>query len=95
MLPILISFLESHSQFLQPLMFLLAWLLIGLFVSTVISATVDVAKRSRKMHEIPCHSCRYCTNNYYLKCTIHPSIALTESAINCFDFQPESSIYKS
>lgn len=42
----------------------------------------------KRLHEIPCHSCTYFTNNYCLKCTVHPSRALTEEAIACPDYEP-------
>ncbi|WP_348251226.1 hypothetical protein [Leptolyngbya subtilissima] len=39
------------------------------------------------MHKIPCAECRYFTNDHRLKCPIHPKIALSESAIDCPDFE--------
>jgi RNA polymerase subunit RPABC4/transcription elongation factor Spt4 len=42
------------------------------------------------MHQIPCHNCQFFTNNYRLKCTVHPSIANTEEAIDCSDYQPKT-----
>lgn len=38
------------------------------------------------LHQIPCSRCRYFTNSCYLKCTINPHIAGSESAIECRDF---------
>ena len=89
MLPLITSFFANYGEMLRPVFVLLAWLLSGLMISTVIHAIVDVVKRSQTMHSIPCHSCRYCTRSYYLKCTVHPSIAFSESAINCLDFNPD------
>jgi hypothetical protein len=43
---------------------------------------------AKTMHQIPCARCRYFTNDYRLKCSVHPQIANTEGAINCRDYQP-------
>ncbi|MEP0748961.1 hypothetical protein [Coleofasciculus sp. FACHB-125] len=40
------------------------------------------------MHSVPCTNCRYFTGDYRLKCTVQPSIAQTEEAINCSDYRP-------
>lgn len=37
----------------------------------------------------PCDRCRYLSCNPYLKCALHPSIALTARAINCTDYHPK------
>lgn len=37
-------------------------------------------------HKIPCRRCRYFSLNPYLCCAIHPSLALTEQAIDCPDY---------
>jgi hypothetical protein len=38
------------------------------------------------MHQIPCSRCGFFTNNYRLKCTVHPLAANTEAAIDCTDY---------
>jgi hypothetical protein len=63
----------------------LTWGIIILLFLTIWSAirgSVDTAKR---MHQIPCTKCQFFTDDYRLKCTVHPSIANTEAAINCSD----------
>ncbi|WP_416674387.1 hypothetical protein [Egbenema bharatensis] len=42
----------------------------------------------KRLHRVPCHRCVYFTGNYHLKCTVHPHTALTETAIDCRDFEP-------
>jgi hypothetical protein len=37
----------------------------------------------------PCDRCRYLSCNSYLKCALHPSVALTERAIDCKDYHPK------
>ncbi|WP_322744170.1 MULTISPECIES: hypothetical protein [unclassified Coleofasciculus] len=40
------------------------------------------------MHQIPCAYCQFFTNDHRLKCTVNPSIASSENAINCRDYCP-------
>ncbi|MGK7958023.1 MAG: hypothetical protein AB4063_22620 [Crocosphaera sp.] len=58
-----------------------------MLVSSIIGMIVDVIKRSKKMHQIPCSDCQYFTNDYRLKCPVNPFQASTEAAINCQDYQ--------
>lgn len=37
-----------------------------------------------------CHRCRYFSDNSYLKCALHPVTALTEQAVDCADYCPNS-----
>lgn len=37
-------------------------------------------------HQIPCQNCRFFNQNFYLKCAVHPSEALSAEAINCPDY---------
>ncbi|HEY9823404.1 MAG TPA: hypothetical protein V6D35_21935 [Candidatus Sericytochromatia bacterium] len=41
---------------------------------------------AKRMHQIPCTGCQFFTNDYHLKCTVRPSIANSEEAINCSDY---------
>ncbi len=45
----------------------------------------------KRLHQIPCHACEYFTNDYRLKCTVHPIKACSEQAIACIDFEPKTS----
>ncbi|MEG3436450.1 hypothetical protein V0288_04905 [Pannus brasiliensis CCIBt3594] len=36
----------------------------------------------------PCASCRFFSNNVYLKCAVRPSDALTDRAVDCPDYRP-------
>ena len=93
MLPLIHSFFAHYGEALQPIFMLSAWLLSALVIFSLLHAIVDVVKRSQKMHRIPCHGCRYFTHDYHLKCTVHPSIAFSESAIDCLDFNPDNDRY--
>ncbi|WP_319421442.1 hypothetical protein [Pleurocapsa sp. FMAR1] len=63
------------------------WTLIFTFLCwrslTIIKQAVSYLKR---LHQIPCDKCVYFTRDYRLKCTVNPSIAMSESAIGCRDF---------
>lgn len=47
----------------------------------------------RRLHQVPCSQCVFFTGDYRLKCTVHPSKALSEEALNCLDFEPMTSQY--
>ncbi len=59
------------------------------------AATRDTIARGQQMHRIPCAGCQFFTSDYHLKCTVRPSAALTEAAINCPDHTPLTSVYTS
>ncbi len=46
----------------------------------------------KRLHQVPCHKCKYFTNSCYLKCTLNPQIACSEEAIDCRDYQPQQNI---
>ncbi|NJK61605.1 MAG: hypothetical protein HC921_01980 [Synechococcaceae cyanobacterium SM2_3_1] len=71
-----------------PLAYGISMALIGLLfweIGTLVRSFLKVAQR---MHQIPCHDCRYCASQSPLKCAVHPQWALTEKAIGCQDFDP-------
>ena len=43
----------------------------------------------QRLHQVPCHNCKYFTNSCYLKCTVNPHLACSEDAIDCRDYQPQ------
>ncbi|MEH2249108.1 hypothetical protein [Nostoc sp.] len=90
----LISFLIHGIQpFLIPICFIVAWTVIILVVLSLWAAARDSMTTAKQMHQIPCTGCQFFTDNYRLKCTIRPSIANTEEAINCSDYQPKTNPY--
>jgi hypothetical protein len=87
----LINFLIRGIQpLLVPICFVAAWTVIILFAYSLWAAARDGVSTAKQMHQIPCANCQFFTNNYRLKCTVHPSIASTEEAINCCDYQPKT-----
>ncbi|QLE46242.1 hypothetical protein FD723_39300 (plasmid) [Nostoc sp. C052] len=41
-------------------------------------------------HKVPCHRCQYFSGNPYLKCALHPVTVLTEQAVDCTDYCPNT-----
>jgi len=52
----------------------------------------DSVSTSKRLHQIPCTNCQYFTGDYRLKCTVQPSIANSEAAIECSDYQPKTNL---
>lgn len=84
--PYLATFHPLHA-YLVPICFFAAWVVLLLFLANVWALSGDTVIYASRMHQIPCANCRFFTENYQLKCTIHPIEALTEEAINCPDYQ--------
>lgn len=66
-----------------------AWTITAMLILNVIVMVRQGVANARKMHRIPCASCRYATESYRLKCSVHPVEAFSEQAISCQDFSPE------
>ena len=72
---------------LLQLRFVGAFSIVTLCSWSLISCVLDVIAQTKKMHQIPCTKCRFFTGDYRLKCTVNPSVANTEQAIECNDYQ--------
>jgi len=81
---------NAIQPFLVPICFVTAWTLIILVGWSMWSAARDSVAIAKQMHQIPCSGCQYFTDDYRLKCTVNPSIANTEDAIQCMDYQPKT-----
>jgi hypothetical protein len=81
------------QTFIVPICFVSAWLIVGLTVWSVWSTIRDTTKKTRQLHQIPCANCQYFTSSYHLKCTVHPTIALTEEAIECADYESKELVH--
>ena len=87
--------LAVHSaSLLKPFLFQLRFVgalsILGLCSWSLISCIRDIAVQTKKMHQIPCTKCRFFTGDYRLKCTVSPSIANTEQAIDCSDYRSKN-----
>lgn len=87
----LVRFLIYTIQpFLVPICFICAWVFVGAIAWSLWTAVRDSVNTSKHLHQIPCSNCQYFTGDYRLKCTVKPSIANTEAAIDCLDYQPKT-----
>ncbi len=89
MLQLLYLLIHALQPILVPLCFVTAWVLIVLSLRNIWMAARDAIAIGKHLHQIPCANCQYFTSDHLLKCTVHPTFALTEEAINCFDFCPK------
>ncbi len=87
MLVLIFRFIDRIQPVIIPFCLITAWMFILMLGSSVIAMVVDVIKRAKKMHKIPCSDCQYFTNDYRLKCPVNPFQASTEEAINCRDYR--------
>jgi hypothetical protein len=85
--------IHAIQPLLVPICFVGAWTLIILVVLSLWTAARDSVSTAKLMHQIPCTGCQYFTDDYRLKCTVRPSIANTEEAIDCSDYQPKTNPY--
>jgi hypothetical protein len=90
----ILVFLHGLLVLLQPLLIpicsIFAWGFILALAGTLWAAARDTTERAKTMHQIPCPHCQFFTNNHRLKCTVQPTIAHTEQAIDCSDYCPRS-----
>ncbi|NJR50985.1 MAG: hypothetical protein HC780_16805 [Leptolyngbyaceae cyanobacterium CSU_1_3] len=93
MLHIFYWLMHTIQPFLVPICFVLAWAFTLLTVWSIGSLVFSGVSRARQMHRIPCADCQYFTGDYTLKCTVHPSIALSEEAIDCSDYAPTARFF--
>lgn len=90
MLQLIYILIHAIQPILVPVCFLFAWLSVVLAALSIYSAIKDGVATSQKMHKIPCVDCQFFTGDYRLKCTVRPTIANTEEAVNCIDYQAKT-----
>ena len=58
--------------------------------ATPVTAGEDGILSAKDAHsQLPCSECHYFKRNLYLPCAVNPTVALTEQARDCSDFQPD------
>ncbi|HEY9644668.1 MAG TPA: hypothetical protein V6C57_29500 [Coleofasciculaceae cyanobacterium] len=82
--------IRGIQPLIVPLCFVTAWGLVLLGIWSVTHALRQGIANARQMHKIPCANCQFFTQNYLLKCPVHPSTALSEAAVNCSDYEPKN-----
>ncbi|MDZ8107167.1 MAG: hypothetical protein RM338_16330 [Nostoc sp. DedQUE12a] len=81
------------------LVFMIVWGILVYIVSCFCKALEDPPQNLtqdkdeilsiKTVQQHPCKKCQFFKNNYYLKCAVHPSIALTKEALNCSDYKSQ------
>lgn len=80
-------FASLFKPVILQLRFVGACSVLGFFGWSLARSVLDMVAQAKKMHQIPCTKCRFFTGDYRLKCTVNPSVANTEQAIDCSDYQ--------
>lgn len=93
MLQFLYTLIQVIQPILVPLCFIVAWSFLLMLGWTMWSAIRDTTQKAQTMHQIPCSTCQFFTNDHRLKCPVNPLSANTEQAINCTDYHSVS-IYR-
>lgn len=85
------NFAFHSTSILKPVLlqlrFVGAFSILSLCSWSLISCVLDAIAQAKRMHQIPCTKCRFFTGDYRLKCTVNPSVANTEQAIDCSDYR--------
>lgn len=82
--------IRATQPFAVPICFVFAWTIVLLVIWSIASSLWVGITSVRQMHQIPCANCQFFTQNYYLKCPVHPSKALSDAAVNCPDYEPQA-----
>lgn len=84
--------LQVTSNVIRPLYSVVAVTLVAGTIARLGQTIRQGWQHLQQLHQIPCSRCAYFTGDYRLKCTVHPSQALTEEAIDCQDFEATTSV---
>lgn len=76
--------LLEHSIYL-----VMGWAIFCLMLSIILKVARSEIIALERLHQFPCRNCQFFSKNPYLKCAVHPCIALTEKANNCSDYLPQ------
>lgn len=68
------------------LCFIVWTLIFTLLFWRLIAIARQAVEHLQRLHQIPCNKCAYFTGDYRLKCTVNPTVAMSETAIGCRDF---------
>jgi len=67
--------------------FVICWAAILFMLSKRVRFTrKEIAVNIKTIHQIPCKTCKFYSNDPHLKCAVNPAAVLTEQAIDCSDY---------
>lgn len=90
MFQLLYFLVHAIRPILVPICCFCAWTFVITIIWSLWTTVRDTVTTSKRLHQIPCTNCQYSTGDYRLKCTVQPSIANSEAAIQCLDYQPKT-----
>ncbi|MEP0913734.1 hypothetical protein NDI45_22720 [Leptolyngbya sp. GB1-A1] len=73
--------------FFIPISFVLLWSIATAVFLGLPKLVYSGNRKVKVAQKIPCYQCQFFTNNPYLRCAVRPETVLTESALDCSDFQ--------
>lgn len=79
---------SSNQILVVALELICVWSFVTLSIWSILKNSSKCVNNLKRLHQIPCSNCAFFTNDYRLKCTVHPLKALSEEAIGCQDFEP-------
>lgn len=85
---LLAKFVIWVRPFLPTICFTLVWGGVALATYNLFTGLRSGIDNVRRLHQIPCANCQYATSSYHLKCSVQPTVAFSEQAITCQDFEP-------
>lgn len=80
--------LPGHLIWLIPVWGVIAWALLVCTTSELWKLLRFRHTDLKKNQQVPCRNCRFFSSNFYLKCAVRPTDALTDRATDCSDFCP-------
>jgi hypothetical protein len=85
-----VAAIPDGALYLLPLCMVTVWVITLLTISSFWKIAREGLLTAKHLHQVPCRNCRFFESNPYLKCAVHPSLALTEQAFNCSDYCPQN-----
>ena len=80
--------LPGHFIWLIPVWGVIAWALLVCTTSELWKLLRFRHTDLQKNQQVPCKNCRFFSSNFYLKCAVRPTDALTDRATDCSDYCP-------
>jgi hypothetical protein len=74
---------------LLPLICLAIWAIVTSILTDLFEPGKEAAIAPKSGDALsPCYNCRFFSENFYLKCAVHPCTVLTAEASECSDYEP-------
>jgi hypothetical protein len=81
---------QDVTLVMVPLCFIAAWAALAYVISDTWKTNRKEVESNSSLSQSPCKKCRFFNSNPYIKCAVHPHVAMTQAAQDCADYQPRS-----